>query len=142
MFRSKPNSTNEIGLRSPDFSDLKRSQNRVTEPTRVCRRLQLLRALSHDEQDEEQIFTRDHGLCGSDGPGSRQRAPSRWAAVTLIAAKIGCTPQALHDRVKKSKVDNGPRDGVPTDMAKKLKALERENRELLQANEILRKASA
>ena len=68
--------------------------------------------------------------------------PSRWAAVTSIAAKIGCTPQTLHDWVKKAEVDSGQRAGVPTDTAEKLKALERENRELRQANEILRKASA
>src|SRR5258705_7751469 len=68
--------------------------------------------------------------------------PSRWAAVTAIAAKIGCTPQTLHDWVKKAEVDRGQRAGVPTDKADKLKALERENRELRQANEILRKASA
>src|SRR6202044_1986967 len=67
---------------------------------------------------------------------------SRWAAVTSISAKIGCTPQTLHDWVKKAEVDSGQRAGVPTDMAEKLKALERENRELRQANEILRKASA
>ena len=46
------------------------------------------------------------------------------------------------DWVKKAEVDSGKRAGVPTDMAEKLKALERENRELRQANEILRKASA
>ena len=68
--------------------------------------------------------------------------PSRWAAVTSIAAKIGCTPQTLHDWVKKAEIDSGQRAGVSTDMAEKLKALERENRELRQANEILRKASA
>ena len=67
---------------------------------------------------------------------------SRWVAVTSIAAKIGCTPQTLHDWVKKAEVDSGKRAGVPTEMAEKLKALERENRELRQANEILRKASA
>ena len=66
--------------------------------------------------------------------------PSRWAAVTSIAAKIGCTPQTLHDWVRKAEIDSGQRAGVPTEM--KLKALERENRELRQANEILRKASA
>ena len=68
--------------------------------------------------------------------------PSRWAAVTSIAGKIGFTPQTLHEWVKKAEVDGGQRAGVPTDMAEKLKALERENRELRQANEILRKASA
>jgi len=62
--------------------------------------------------------------------------------VTSNAAKIGCTPQTLHDWVKKAEVDSGQRAGVPTDTAEKLKALERENRELRQANEILRKASA
>lgn len=54
--------------------------------------------------------------------------PSRWAAVTSIAAKIRCTPQTLHDWVKKAEVDSGRRAGVPTDTAEKLKALERENR--------------
>ncbi len=67
---------------------------------------------------------------------------SRWAAVSSIAAKIGCTAQTLSDWVKKSEIDNGQRAGVPTDVADRLKALERENRELRQANEILRKASA
>ena len=67
---------------------------------------------------------------------------SRWAAVTSIATKIGCTPQTLHDWVKKAEVDSGKRGGVPTEVADKVKALEREVRELRQANEILRKASA
>jgi len=47
--------------------------------------------------------------------------PSRWAAVTSIAAKIGCTPQTLHDWVTKAEVDSGQRAGVPTDTAEKLK---------------------
>ena len=68
--------------------------------------------------------------------------PSRWAAIVSISEKIGCVPQTLHEWVKKAEVDNGKRAGVPTDVAAKLKALERENRELRQANEILRKASA
>ena len=68
--------------------------------------------------------------------------PSRWSAVVSIAEKIGCVPQTLHERVKKAEVDSGKRGGIPTDTADRLKALERENRELRQANEILRKASA
>ena len=68
--------------------------------------------------------------------------PSRWAAIVSIAAKIGCVPQTLHEWVKKAEVDSGKRAGVPTEMADRLKSLERENRELRQANEILRKASA
>lgn len=59
-----------------------------------------------------------------------------------IAAKIGCTAQTLNDWVKRAEVDAGMRAGIPTEMAEKMKALERENRELRQANEILRKASA
>ena len=68
--------------------------------------------------------------------------PSRWAAIVSIAEKIGCVPQTLFEWVKKAEVDSGKRAGVPTEMADRLKALERENRELRQANEILRKASA
>ncbi len=68
--------------------------------------------------------------------------PSRWATVLSIAAKIGCTAQTLNEWVKKAERDSGRRPGPTTEMAAKLKALERENRELRQANEILRKASA
>lgn len=68
--------------------------------------------------------------------------PSRWAATVSIAEKIGCVPQTLHEWVKKVEVDSGRRAGVSSDVADKMKALERENRELRQANEILRKASA
>ncbi|BCB21674.1 transposase [Bosea sp. ANAM02] len=68
--------------------------------------------------------------------------PSRWAAITSISGKIGCTAQTLSEWVKKAEVDSGRKPGLTTDMAAKLKALERENRELRQANEILRKASA
>ena len=68
--------------------------------------------------------------------------PSRRATIVSVSAKIGCTAQTLLDWVKKAEVDSGKRACVPTDMPEKLKALERENRELRQANEILRKASA
>ena len=68
--------------------------------------------------------------------------PSRWAAILSISSKIGCTGQTLNEWVKKAEVNAGKRAGVTADMAAKLKALERENRELRQANEILRKASA
>ena len=67
---------------------------------------------------------------------------SRWTTISSIAAKIGCSAHTLLDWVKKAEVDTGKRAGVPTDFVDKLKALERENRELRQANEILRKASA
>ena len=68
--------------------------------------------------------------------------PSRWAAITSIAAKIGCSGHTLLEWVKKAEVNSGKRAGVPAEVADRLKALERENRELRQANEILRKASA
>ena len=68
--------------------------------------------------------------------------PSRWAAVTSIAEKIGCSAHTLLEWGKKAEVNSGKRAGVPTELADRLKALERENRELRQANEILRKASA
>lgn len=68
--------------------------------------------------------------------------PTRWAVVESIAAKIGCAAQPPHDWTKEAEVDRGTRAGVPTEVAEKLKALERENREPRQANEIMRKASA
>lgn len=68
--------------------------------------------------------------------------PSRWQAIVSISTKIGCSAHSLNEWLRKAEVDAGKRAGVPSDMAAKLKALERENRELRQANEILRKASA
>ena len=59
-----------------------------------------------------------------------------------MPAKIGCAAQTLDEWAEEGEVDSGKRAGVTTDMAEKMKALERENRELRQANEILRKASA
>ena len=67
---------------------------------------------------------------------------SQWAAIVSISAKIGCTAQTLNEWVKKADVDSGRRPGTTTDERERLKALEREVRELRQANEILRKASA
>ena len=67
---------------------------------------------------------------------------SRWAAVSSIAGKSGCTAQALSEWVKRFERDSGVRAGVPSEVAERLKALERENRNLRQVNEILRKASA
>ena len=67
---------------------------------------------------------------------------SRWAAIVSVSSKIGCTAQTLHQWIGRAERDNGHKPGVTTDAAAKMKALERENRELRQANEILRKASA
>lgn len=67
---------------------------------------------------------------------------SRWAAIASIAAKIGCTGETLRLWVKKAERDSGRNGGPPPEVNERLKALEREVKELRQANEILRKASA
>jgi transposase len=67
---------------------------------------------------------------------------SQWAAIQSIAAKIGCTAETLRRWVRQDEKDTGERDGLTTTERERLKALEREVRELRQANEILRKASA
>jgi transposase len=72
----------------------------------------------------------------------RQQHSSEWAALISIASKIGCTPETLRAWVRRSERDQGLRGGATTDERERLKALERENRELKRANEILRKASA
>lgn len=68
--------------------------------------------------------------------------PSQWAAIESVASKVGCTAQTLCNWVRQAERDRGLREGVSTAEREKMKALERENRELRQANEILRKASA
>ncbi len=67
---------------------------------------------------------------------------SQWAAIRSIAAKIGCSSETLRHWVRAVERDTGRRPGLTTDERQRLKALERENRELRRANEILRKASA
>jgi transposase len=66
---------------------------------------------------------------------------SQWAAIVSFAAKIGCTPETLRSWVRRAEVDEGRRAGVTTDERARLKELERENRELRRANEILKSAS-
>ena len=68
--------------------------------------------------------------------------PSLWAAVESIAPKIGCVPQTLLEWVKRVEVDSGVREGVTRSEAQRVKDLERENKELRRANEILKLASA
>ncbi len=72
----------------------------------------------------------------------RDEYRSLWAAVESIAPKIGCTPTTLLDWIKRTEVDRGVRPGVTTEERERIKALERENRELRRANEILKTASA
>ena len=67
---------------------------------------------------------------------------SQWAAMASIAEKIGCTTESLRKWVRQAERDQGRKAGLSTDERERLKALERENKELRRANEILRKASA
>ena len=67
---------------------------------------------------------------------------SQWATIESIAEKIGCTAESLRRWLRQAERDQGLRAGMSTDDRERLKQLERENRELRRANEILRKASA
>ncbi len=72
----------------------------------------------------------------------RGEYPSLWAAIESIAPKIGCVPQTLNEWVKHDQVDKGDREGLTTSERERLKALEREVKELRRANDILKTASA
>jgi len=67
---------------------------------------------------------------------------SQWKAISSIASKIGCTAETLRKWARQAEIDKGARNGLTTSERARLKELERENRELKRANEILRKASA
>lgn len=67
---------------------------------------------------------------------------SQWEAIRSIASKIGCSAEALRNWVRQEEIDAGRRGGLTTDERARMKELERENRELRRANEILKKASA
>ena len=72
----------------------------------------------------------------------RGEYPSLWAAVESIAPKIGCVPQTLLEWVKRQEVDSGQREGLSSTERERIKALEREVKELRRANDILKTASA
>ena len=67
---------------------------------------------------------------------------SQWAAIASVSAKIGCTSETLRRWVRQAERDSGARPGLTTAESERVRSLEREVRELRQANEILRKASA
>ena len=72
----------------------------------------------------------------------RSEYTSEWAAVCSIAGKLGMTPETLRIWIRRAEVDGGQRPGLTTDERERIKVLERENRELRRANEILKAASA
>ena len=71
----------------------------------------------------------------------RDEYGSEWAAITSVASKFGAVPQTVHGWVRRADVDDGVVDGVSSDERQQIKDLQRENRELRRANEILRAAS-
>ncbi|RZS35675.1 transposase [Corticibacter populi] len=72
----------------------------------------------------------------------RGEYPPLWAAIESIASKIGCVPQTLNEWAKRAEVDAGVREGITTSEAQRMKELERGNKELRRANEILKLAIA
>ncbi len=73
---------------------------------------------------------------------AQQHCGSQWEAISSVAEKLGPTPETVRKWVRRSEVDSGRRPGLTSDERERLKGLERENRELRRANEILKSASA
>jgi transposase len=73
---------------------------------------------------------------------SERHANSQWDAICSVAEKLGPTPETVRKWVRRVEIDDGQRPGLTTDERQRLKELERENRELRRANEILKTASA
>ncbi len=101
-----------------------------------------MRGWGNDKEDVESVFARGAATGGADGAGPRGDHASQWAAIGSIAAKIGCAAETLRQWVRRAERDRGQRPGTTTEDRERIRALEREVRELRQANEILRKASA
>jgi transposase len=72
----------------------------------------------------------------------RKEYASQWATIESVAGKVGCSPQTLDNWIKRHEIDTGLQDGVTSNERDRIKALERENKELRRANEILKLASA
>ena len=73
---------------------------------------------------------------------AQQHCGSQWEAISSVAEKLGPTPETVRKWVRRMEVDSGRRSGLTSDERERLKGLERENRELRRANEILKSASA
>jgi len=73
---------------------------------------------------------------------AEQHCASQWEAIRSVADRLGLTPETVRKWVRRVEIDEGHRPGLTTDERERLKAVERENRELRRANEILKSASA
>jgi transposase len=99
-----------------------------------------VRGWSHDTTGQVSPGAAGAGRqAGVRAPG---RAPSQWAAITSIAHKFGVSAETLRKWVRRAETDDGLRPGLTSDERQQLKTLERENRELRRANEILKSAAA
>ena len=101
-----------------------------------------MRRWSNEQANEEQGFPEVRSHAVRMVFDHQAKHPSQWAAINSIAGKIGCTGETLRRWVRQAEREQGLRCGPTTDDNAKIKALERENRKLRQASEILRKASA
>jgi transposase len=72
----------------------------------------------------------------------RDQYETKWAAITSVAEKFGCSAETLRGWVRQAEVDGGMQPGTTSAEAQRIKELERENKELRRANEILKAASA
>lgn len=72
----------------------------------------------------------------------QKETESQWAAIRSVSSKIGCSAETLRNWIRKEEIDTGKREGLTTTEREHMKQLEKENRELKKANEILRLASA
>jgi transposase len=98
-----------------------------------------VRGWSHDTTGEVPAGSPRAGR--QDGVRAPGRHHSRWAAITSIAGKFGVSAETLRKWVRRAEVEEGSRPGLTTEERERLKALERENRELRRANEILKSAA-
>jgi transposase len=116
------------------------STNALTEPPRDSWRLRLVRGWSYDQTRRYPQELRERAVRMVFE--HQDEHPSQWAAICSIAAKFGISHETLRNWVRRAEVDNGVRPGLTSDERGRLQALERENRELRRANEILKSASA
>jgi transposase-like protein len=125
----------------PSRIDGARHAGAIPEPPRVLRRLFSLRGLSH-EQEVKQVFTRGTRRAVRMVQEHRGEYPSLWARHRIHRPQDRLRAQTLNEWVKRDQIDTGVREGITTSELQRLKELERENKELRKANEILKLASA